>query len=375
MDPEQFDRNNADLVAKIDELVDDANADATALTNHKTGNDHDTQYYTKQQVDEKVTVVDDKVAINIVDIVALDGRLDLAEFSINALQEDDINTANAIDALQTVLENEIGISEARDTLRQQDIAGHNTRITTAENSIIQLQNTAVTMGDDIADLEVNLTNHGNTIGEIQADIISMLIQNGDFTGTWVGMTNQDLLDILSGKAPLSYVDEALAGKVSPTDLENNYMLDPTGYAGSLRETIGNHAGTWGEENPMDYQYFKSDTVSGFYSINEQLADMLGYTTINAVTNTYTLNLGSKPVKNFRITTDDAVAKTIVITNVPADAEFMIELTYTNAATITWPAGITWLNGVPTFTAGKKYRIMLFTSNGGTTWNGASIGGW
>jgi hypothetical protein len=63
-----------------------------------------------------------------------------------------------------------------------------------------------------------------------------------------------------------------------------------------------------------------------------------------------------------------------VTNVPTDAELFIELTYTNAAAITWFAGITWLSGsAPAFTAGKVYRIALFKY--GTGWHGNSVGGW
>jgi hypothetical protein len=105
-----------------------------------------------------------------------------------------------------------------------------------------------------------------------------------------------------------------------------------------------------------------------------LAELSNYSTVAAVANVYTIDFANRPVKNVKITTADAVAKTVAVANVPTDAELFIELTYTNAAAITWFAGITWLSGsAPTFTAGKVYRIALFKY--GTSWHGNSVGGW
>lgn len=107
----------------------------------------------------------------------------------------------------------------------------------------------------------------------------------------------------------------------------------------------------------------------------QINDITNYTTVTAVEDVYTLDLESKPIKNFRITTADATAKTVALANVPSgDCEIFIELTYTNAAAITWFADIVWLTGsAPTFTAGKMYRIAFFKV--GTNWHGNSVGGW
>lgn len=126
---------------------------------------------------------------------------------------------------------------------------------------------------------------------------------------------------------------------------------------------------------------KTDKITVTNNINlddttESIASLTQYTTVAAVTNTYTLDVNNQAVKNFRITTADANAKTVAFSNVPAETEILIELTYTNAAAITWPAGITWLSGsAPSLTAGKKYRILFFTVNGGTAWQAASVGGW
>ena len=112
-----------------------------------------------------------------------------------------------------------------------------------------------------------------------------------------------------------------------------------------------------------------------YAKVSALANLAGYTTVSAVSDTYTLDLKNKPIKNFRITTADATAKTVALDNVPSgDCEIFIELTYTNAAAITWFTGITWLSRfAPTFTEGKVYRIALFKD--GTGWHGNCVGGW
>jgi hypothetical protein len=105
-----------------------------------------------------------------------------------------------------------------------------------------------------------------------------------------------------------------------------------------------------------------------------LAEMTSYSTIAAVGDVYTIDFANRPVKNVKIETGDTDPKSIAVSNAPTDAELFIELTYTNAATITWFTGITWLSGsAPTFTEGKVYRIALFKY--GTGWHGNCVGGW
>jgi hypothetical protein len=112
--------------------------------------------------------------------------------------------------------------------------------------------------------------------------------------------------------------------------------------------------------------FKTDVEAAIASI----------TTVAAVSNVYAIDFQSKPSINIAITTADAVAKTVTVSNVPARSEMYLELTYTNAAAITWFSGITWLSGsAPSLTAGKTYRLAFFTSNGGTAWHGICVGGW
>ncbi len=108
---------------------------------------------------------------------------------------------------------------------------------------------------------------------------------------------------------------------------------------------------------------------------DDTVEMLSYSTVEAVSNVYTIDFANSPVKNVKIKTEDSNAKTVVLTNVPTgDAELFIELTYTNAAVITWFEGITWLSGIaPTFTEDKVYRIAFFKY--GTGWHGNCVGGW
>jgi hypothetical protein len=113
-----------------------------------------------------------------------------------------------------------------------------------------------------------------------------------------------------------------------------------------------------------------------------LADIVNYAAIvDNGSDVYPIDMASRQYKNIRIATADADAKEVTVSNVPAgDAELFIELTYTNAAAITWTlkAGSTviWLTGAaPTLSAGKVYYIAALTSDGGTTWRCNSVGGW
>lgn len=110
-------------------------------------------------------------------------------------------------------------------------------------------------------------------------------------------------------------------------------------------------------------------------LDSQMAELLNYSTVAAVSDVYTIDFANSPVKNVKIETEDTNAKTVALANVPTgDAELFIELTYTNAAAIIWFEGITWLSGsAPTFIEGKVYRIALFKY--GTGWHGNCVGGW
>lgn len=106
------------------------------------------------------------------------------------------------------------------------------------------------------------------------------------------------------------------------------------------------------------------------------AELLDYQTVTAVANVFTIDLANRPIKNVRMTTADATAKTVALANVPSsgDCEIFIELTYTNTAAITWFANIVWLTGsAPTLSAGKVYRLAFFKV--GSNWHGNCVGGW
>jgi hypothetical protein len=115
---------------------------------------------------------------------------------------------------------------------------------------------------------------------------------------------------------------------------------------------------------------------------ELLSDLMAYATvIDNGSDVYPIDLANRTIKNVKITTADADAKEVTVINVPTgDIELFIELTYTNAAAITWTmsAGSTlvWLSGsAPTLTAGKTYRMAFFRKIGTTVWHGNSVGGW
>lgn len=105
---------------------------------------------------------------------------------------------------------------------------------------------------------------------------------------------------------------------------------------------------------------------------------ISFTTVEAITNTYTLDLTSQ--LNFAIETGDTVAKTIVFSNVPSTAGLLLSMSvkvkYTNAAAISYPASVTWLNSlIPTYTAGKSTVLMFLSYDNGTTWLGSWVGAW
>ena len=114
----------------------------------------------------------------------------------------------------------------------------------------------------------------------------------------------------------------------------------------------------------------------------KLADMLNYVTVlDNGSDVYPIDMANRLIKNAKIATADADAKAVTVVNVPAgDIELFLELTYTNAAAITWTmsAGSTlvWLSGsAPTLTAGKTYRMGFSRKAGTTVWHGNSVGGW
>ena len=113
-----------------------------------------------------------------------------------------------------------------------------------------------------------------------------------------------------------------------------------------------------------------------------LTDLTQYVTVvDNGSDVYPIDMANRAIKNVKTTTADADAKAVTVINAPAgDLEIFLELTYTNAAAITWTmsAGSTlvWLSGsAPTLVAGKTYRMAFFRKAGTTVWHGNSVGGW
>ena len=68
-------------------------------------------------------------------------------------------------------------------------------------------------------------------------------------------------------------------------------------------------------------------------------------------------------------------ETYTVTNVPSSRVYcmVIFLNMTGSYAITWWSGIKWpANTAPSLTSGKKHAVVLFTDDGGTTWNGSYI---
>lgn len=100
--------------------------------------------------------------------------------------------------------------------------------------------------------------------------------------------------------------------------------------------------------------------------------------VSALNNTYTLDLTN--VRTFMIETMDTVSKNIVFDNVPEDTGKIINInviiTYTNAATINYPASVTWKDDIPpTFEVGKTYILDFTTMDNGENWTGIWVESW
>ena len=124
------------------------------------------------------------------------------------------------------------------------------------------------------------------------------------------------------------------------------------------------------------------TTYNWGKTNTDLAAITQYITVlDNGSDVYPIDMVNGTIKNAKTTTLDADAKELTVINAPAgDLEIFWELTYTNAAAITYTmiAGGTliWLSGAaPTLTAGKVYRMAFFKKSGATVWHGTSVGGW
>ena len=83
-------------------------------------------------------------------------------------------------------------------------------------------------------------------------------------------------------------------------------------------------------------------------------------------------------QNFVIAITGSIAD-IRLSNVPTSCEIFLELTTTGTTTMSWTlngGSLVWAGGVTpaSLGAGKTYRFMLFTKNGGTKWEAyAAVG--
>lgn len=119
----------------------------------------------------------------------------------------------------------------------------------------------------------------------------------------------------------------------------------------------------------------ADQTTILGDLQDTVDDVLtSYTSVPPVANTYTCDVANNRAANFTLPINTTVAQAIVLTNVPTGrSEIMLELVVgASAPAVTWTlkSGSTtvWGGSAPTLAANKTYRVMLFTSNGGTTWH-------
>lgn len=113
------------------------------------------------------------------------------------------------------------------------------------------------------------------------------------------------------------------------------------------------------------------------SIQDALAD---YVAVSDVTDAFACDVASKKAVNFAFTIADTDAKEITFANVPTGrCEVFLEITTSaEPGAITWTlngGSVAWSTGsAPVMVTGKVYRILFFTSDGGTNWDAfASVG--
>jgi hypothetical protein len=114
----------------------------------------------------------------------------------------------------------------------------------------------------------------------------------------------------------------------------------------------------------------SANITSISTINGSLSDITNQpTAVNAVADTYTLDVANKPSVDFKVTSADASPKTIAVSNVPSFTRISIDVQCTVAADFTYPwTDARWSLGVkPDLVSGKLYKILAWTEDGGTTW--------
>lgn len=161
-------------------------------------------------------------------------------------------------------------------------------------------------------------------------------------------------------------------------LTTNYSFD--------KPTVGVSDGTWGTS--LNNNWDSIDTLLKAVSdvANAALPKAGGTMTGNlkVLTETYTLSdkgsaltgtvtLDCSAANFFALNTTGGGNVTIAFSNVPATGSVFfitVEITAGGAHTVTWPAAVQWPGGnAPVQTASGKDVYVLYTRDGGTTWNG------
>lgn len=99
---------------------------------------------------------------------------------------------------------------------------------------------------------------------------------------------------------------------------------------------------------------------------------IDFTRITGVSDIYTCNCSGYPSKRFNMTFTGTVA-TVIFSNLPAGrSEILLEMTTTSATTMSWTLNggtLSWAGGTPisSLAAGKTYRFLFVTTDGGATW--------
>jgi len=107
----------------------------------------------------------------------------------------------------------------------------------------------------------------------------------------------------------------------------------------------------------------------------QMASIQSLITVTHAANVFTIDLNNAAIKNFKIVSADANAKSIIFSNKNASASLItvsVDLVCTTACAITHPTGTTFASGTPSFTTGQSYWLAYDSIDGGTTWAGYSV---
>lgn len=160
-------------------------------------------------------------------------------------------------------------------------------------------------------------------------------------------------------------------------LTTNYSYD--------KPTVNGSDGTWGTSLNSNWDAIDADLKAVSDVADAALAKAGGTMTGNlkVLTETYTLSdkgsaltgtvtLDCSAGNFFALNTTGGGNITIAFSNVPATGQvFFCTIEITAAAhTVTWPAAVQWPGGnAPVQTLNGKDVYVLYTRDGGTTWNG------